>query len=196
MLMMNRLRVHQLWPYLIGGIVMWYFMLHSGVHATITGVLLAFAIPFQKGEETSTSYRLQHWLHKPVAFIVLPLFALANTSILINADFHLALAGLVSAGIMTGLFIGKPLGIVLFSYAAVKARLCKLPEELRWKHVVGAGLLGGIGFTMSIFITMLAFDDVLLIDQAKISIILISIVAGLSGYLWLKMIQRNTSVRG
>lgn len=186
MLVMNRLKVHQLWPYLIGGIFMWYCMHHSGVHATITGVLLAFAIPFEKGGEASVSYRLQRWLHRPVAFIVLPIFALANTSIIINSDFHLAFAGAVSAGVMAGLFVGKPLGIVMFSYTAVKSRLCKLPEDLSWRHLIGAGILGGIGFTMSIFITMLAFDDPELIDQAKISIILISVVAGFTGYIWLK----------
>jgi Na+:H+ antiporter, NhaA family len=191
LLAFNRLRVHVLWPYLLGGVAMWYFMLHSGVHATITGVLVAFAIPFCKGDEASVSYKLQHFLHRPVAFIILPLFALANTSILIGKDFYVALGGTVSLGIMAGLFIGKPLGIVAFSYAAAKFKISKLPEDLRWAHIIGAGILGGIGFTMSIFITLLAFNNPSYIDQAKIAIIVVSMLSGFTGFFWLKSVMRS-----
>ena len=106
---------------------MWYFMLNSGVHATITGVLLAFAIPFGDGSKKSPSYILQHFLHKPVAFIILPLFAIANTCIAIDSDWHEGLIHSNSIGILLGLVIGKPLGIFLFSFIGVSLGFCALP---------------------------------------------------------------------
>ncbi|MCX6186606.1 MAG: Na+/H+ antiporter NhaA, partial [Bacteroidetes bacterium] len=157
LLILNRLKVYSLIPYLIGGVCMWYFMLHSGIHATITGVLLAFAIPFDKGDESSISIKLQYFLHKPVAYLILPLFALANTAIIIQTDITRVLTEPNSLGIALGLIIGKPLGILLFSYVAVLVGWCRLPEDVNWKQIFGAGILGGIGFTMSIFITLLAF---------------------------------------
>jgi NhaA family Na+:H+ antiporter len=190
LLVLNRMKVYRLWPYLIGGVCMWYFMLHSGVHATITGVLLAFAIPFGNGDEKSISYTLQHFLHKPVAFFILPLFALANTSILLTDNFYTALGGSISIGIIIGLIAGKPLGIFMFSYAAVKLKICSLPESINWKHILGAGLLGGVGFTMSIFITGLAFDSALIVDQAKISVMIASVIAGFIGYTFLNRVLR------
>jgi Na+:H+ antiporter, NhaA family len=186
LLVLNRLQVRNLIPYLMGGVVMWYFMLHSGVHATITGVLLAFAIPFGNGDEKSTSYILQHFLHKPVAFFILPVFALANTAIVIESGWYESLESLNSLGIMAGLVLGKPLGISLVSFVAVAVGICALPLDLKWKHLVGAGCLGGIGFTMSIFITLLAFEDKNLINASKIAILLASFLAGLIGFFWLK----------
>jgi NhaA family Na+:H+ antiporter len=188
LILFNRLKIHSPWPYLIGGVAMWYFMLHSGVHATITGVLVAFAIPFGAGTEITLSYKLQKFLHKPVAFFILPVFALANTSIPISNGFYYALGGAVSTGIFAGLLIGKPVGIVMFSYAAVKLNLSNLSSDISWKHIVGAGILGGIGFTMSIFISLLAFDTETLIDQAKISIMLVSTVSGVLGYFYLRAV--------
>ncbi|HEY9049300.1 MAG TPA: Na+/H+ antiporter NhaA [Ohtaekwangia sp.] len=188
---LNRLKIYTLWPYLIGGIIMWYFMLHSGVHATITGVLLAFVIPFGNGGEASISYKLQQFLHKPVAFIILPVFALANTSIPIEGDFFLAFGSTISIGIMAGLLIGKPLGIFVFSYATVKLKLSSLSSDIAWKHILGAGILGGIGFTMSIFISILAFDNETLIDQAKMSIMLISTVSGALGFIYLRSVLKG-----
>lgn len=185
--MLNRLKVYSLIPYLLGGIVAWYFMLQSGVHATIAGVLLAFVIPFGDGGEHSTSYRLQRFLHKPVAFIILPLFALANTSIIIESDWMHGLTLPGSIGIFAGLIAGKPLGIMLFSLASVMLGICTLPSDVKWKHVLGIGFLGGIGFTMSIFVTLLAYDDPALITQAKISILLASLISGILGYLWLRL---------
>ena len=160
LVMLNRLfRIMSLVPYLVGGAVMWLLMLKSGVHATIAGVLLAFAIPFsaKEDDETSPSHRLEHFLHKPVTFVILPIFALANTGIVLGPGWvhHLTTAN--SFGIMAGLIVGKPLGIVLFSFIAVAIGICRLPLDLNWRHIFGAGLLGGIGFTMSIFITNLAF---------------------------------------
>ncbi len=187
LLVLNRLKVHNLIPYLIGGVVMWYFMLHSGVHATITGVLLAFAIPFGNGGEKSPSYILQHFLHKPVAFFILPLFAIANTCIAIGDSWQSGLGQTNSLGIIAGLVIGKPLGIWLFSFIGVGLGLCALPTDLKWKNIIGAGFLGGIGFTMSIFITLLAFDNADIVNNSKIAIIIASIIAGTIGFIFLKM---------
>jgi Na+:H+ antiporter, NhaA family len=183
LLVLNRLKVHNLIPYMIGGIAMWYFMLHSGIHATITGVLLAFAIPFGNGSEKSPSYILQHVLHLPVAFIVLPVFALANTSLTITPDWYYLLMTSNSLGIFLGLALGKPVGILSFSYLAIKSKLASMPEGIDFKQLTGAGFLGGIGFTMSIFITILAFTDQTVIEQSKIAIMIASIFAGLVGYL-------------
>ena len=185
---LNRRKVHHLAPYLIGGAFMWYFMLNSGVHATITGVLLAFVIPFGDGGKKTASYRLQHFLHQPVAFIILPLFAIANTGIAINSNWHEGLSHENSIGIVLGLVIGKPLGIWLFSFLAVTLGICNLPKDLKWKNILGAGMLGGIGFTMSIFITLLAFknDGEEIITYSKIAILIASFLSGTIGFLWLK----------
>jgi Na+:H+ antiporter, NhaA family len=196
LLILNRLKVHTLWPYMISGIVMWYFMLHSGVHATITGVLLAFAIPFGTGDEKSPSYDLQHYLHRIVGFFILPVFALANTSIHLESDTFFALGGSVSLGIMAGLFIGKPIGIFLFSYGSVKLNLSTLPSDIQWRYIFGAGILGGIGFTMSIFISLLAFENPHVIDQSKISVMIISLFAGIVGFLYLKRALRTEPAIG
>jgi len=188
LLVLNRLRVYKLVPYLAGGVVMWYFMLQSGVHATITGVLLAFAIPFGNGGEKSPSYILQHILHKPVAFFILPVFALANTCIPIAGNVVAGLLQSNSIGIMAGLLIGKPAGISLFSFLAVRMRLATLPDELKWNYIAGTGLLGGIGFTMSIFIALLAFDDGELINGSKIAVLVGSLLAGGIGYVLLNLV--------
>lgn len=186
-ILLNRLKVYSLIPYIIGGILMWYFMLNSGVHATITGVLLAFAIPFGKSIDKSPSYKIQHFLHKPVAFFILPLFAVANTGIVIKSGWQDGLLEMGSLGIIAGLVIGKPLGISLFSYLAVKFKLSKLPTELKWGNIIGVGFLGGIGFTMSIFITLLAYTDMDMANNAKISILIGSVVAAIIGLVWLKI---------
>jgi NhaA family Na+:H+ antiporter len=187
LLILNRLKVHNLIPYLIGGLLMWYFMLHSGVHATITGVLLAFAIPFGNGGEKSPSYILQHFLHKPVAFFILPLFAIANTCISVGGNWQSGLGQTNSLGIIVGLVIGKPLGIWLFSFIGVGLGLCALPTDLKWKNIIGAGCLGGIGFTMSIFITLLAFENADIVNNSKIAILIASLIAGTIGFIFLKL---------
>lgn len=185
---LNRMKVHSLFPYLIGGVFMWYFMLNSGVHATITGVLLAFVIPFGDGGKKTSSYKIQHFLHKPVAFFILPLFAIANTCIAIDSNWHEGLNHPNTIGIIAGLVIGKPLGIWLFSFLGVSLGICVLPKDLQWKTLLGAGMLGGIGFTMSIFITLLAFknDGEEVITYSKIAILIASFIAGTAGFLWLK----------
>jgi len=188
-------RVMSLAPYLLGGALMWFLMLKSGVHATIAGVLLAFAIPFsaKEDDEESPSHKLEHFLHKPVAFVILPIFALANTGIVIGADWAQSLTGANSLGIIGGLIAGKPLGILLLSFIAVAVGICKLPLDLNWRHVFGAGLLGGIGFTMSIFITNLAFArNPETINGSKMATLLASLTAGTIGFLWLKLFGRPT----
>ena len=191
LLVFNRMKVRNLIPYLIGGIAMWYFMLHSGVHATITGVLLAFAIPFSNGDEKSTSYILQHFLHKPVAFIILPIFALANTAIVFNGNISQTLTENNSLGIALGLIVGKPLGIFLLTFLAVTFGICKLPTDLNWKAIFGVGLLAGIGFTMSIFVTLLAFDNDTIINNSKLVILISSLTAGLLGFVTLKTVLKK-----
>jgi Na+:H+ antiporter, NhaA family len=193
LLILNRLGVNRLSFYLIPGLVMWYFMLKSGIHATITGVLLAFAIPFGRGDEESPSYKLQHVLHKPVAFIIMPLFALANTGIALTGRWFEGLATPNSLGIFVGMFLGKPLGIVLFSFMAVKWGLSQLPSDVSWRHIIGTGFLCGIGFTMSIFITLLAFGNPEIVQSSKISILLSSLIAGIVGLLILNKQTAKTS---
>lgn len=184
LLVLNKLKVNNLLPYIAGGAIMWFFMSNSGVHPTISGVLLAFAIPFRK-DIISPSDKIQHALHKPVAFFILPLFALANTAI----HFDTGVAGLFAhsyvIGIIVGLFIGKPLGILSFVYIAVKLKICALPDRVNWKQITGVGALAGIGFTMSIFITLLAFTQETIINNSKISILFASLLAGFSGFLLL-----------
>jgi Na+:H+ antiporter, NhaA family len=194
LVMLNRLfRIMSLVPYLFGGALMWILMLKSGVHATIAGVLLAFAIPFsaKEDDEKSPSHRLEHFLHKPVTFLILPIFALANTGIVLGTGWAHHLTTANSSGIMAGLIVGKPLGIVLLSFVVVAIGICRLPLDLKWRHVCGAGLLGGIGFTMSIFITNLAFiGSAEMIRGSKIAILLSSLTAGTIGFLWLKLFGR------
>lgn len=190
LLLMNRLwRITALLPYLIGGAIMWVLMLKSGVHATVTGVMLAFAIPFSAREEdqTSPSHKLENFLHKPAAFLILPIFALANTGILFEAGWLDGLLSANSVGIAAGLVLGKPIGILVLCALAVAAGVCRLPADLGWRHIAGAGLLGGIGFTMSIFITNLAFTgETELINASKMAILMASLTAGLGGLLWLR----------
>lgn len=198
LIVLNRLRVMALAPYLLGGALMWLLMLKSGVHATIAGVMLAFAIPFsaKDDDQKSPSHRLEHFLHKPVAFIILPIFALANTGILVGADWLQSLSSMNSMGIAAGLIAGKPLGVTLFCFLAVMMGICRLPSDLNWRHIFGAGILGGIGFTMSIFITNLAFStNPEIINASKMVILLASLTAGALGFLWFKWLNKSARKR-
>ena len=189
-----RWRVMTLWPYLLGGALLWWLMLASGIHATIAGVMLAFAIPFSARSEDaqSPSHRLEKILHRPAAFLILPIFALANTAIVIGPDWLAELSSANGLGIRAGLVVGKPLGITLFCSLAVAAGLCRLPSGLGWRHVFGAGLLGGIGFTMSIFIANLAFPgNAPEINAAKMAILVASLASGILGLLWLALTARG-----
>ncbi|MEP6890315.1 MAG: Na+/H+ antiporter NhaA [Nitrospirota bacterium] len=187
---LNRfLRVMSLLPYLFGGVVMWFLMLQSGVHATIAGVTLAFAIPFsaKEDDEQSPSHKLELFLYKPVAFFILPIFALANTCIIVEAGWVQDVTSTNSIGIAAGLILGKPLGVMLLCFVAVASGLCRLPPDVNWRHLSGAGILGGIGFTMSIFIANLAFvGNAGTINASKMAILFASLIAGTCGFLWLK----------
>ena len=195
MVVMNRfLRLMNLLPYLVGGAVMWFLMLKSGVHATIAGVMLAFAIPYtsKQDDESSPSHKLEHFLHKPVAYLILPIFAIANTGIIFEANWAENLSTVNSLGILAGLVLGKPLGIALVTFTVVVLGLCQLPQDLNWKHIFGAGLLAGIGFTMSIFITNLAYaGNSEVITASKIAILFASLTAGTVGYLWLRFFSNT-----
>lgn len=186
-------KVRVLTPYLIGGALMWYLMLRSGVHATMAGVLLAFTIPFstRADDAESPSHKLENFLHKPVAFLILPIFALANTGIVIDGNWETSLTDPNSLGIVGGLVLGKPLGIALLCFLAVSLGLCKLPPGLNWQHMIGAGAVGGIGFTMSIFITNLAFaGNAEAINASKMATLVGSVVAAIVGTLWLRWVCR------
>lgn len=181
LMFMNKAGVKNLLFYIIPGIIMWYCMLQSGVHATITGVLLAFAIPFGKEDNKNPSYILQHALHKPVSYIILPLFALANTGIILIPYWYYNLSSENSIGIVLGLLVGKPLGILLLSWLIIKLKWTGLPDGVNWKMITGASLLAGIGFTMSIFISNLAFTDPGLIEFSKITVLVASLIASIIG---------------
>ena len=197
LLALNRVAgIKSLVPYLLGGILMWALMFYSGVHATISGVLLAFAIPYSAkvDHSPSPSHKLENFLHKPVAFIILPIFALANTGIIIGSDWAQNLSSANSLGISLGLVIGKPIGITLLSFVVVALGVCSLPTSLNWRLIFGAGILGGIGFTMSIFITNLAFSAAPdIINASKMAILLGSIVSGVIGFVWLKVCLKPIS---
>ena len=197
LIVLNRnFRIMALSPYLLGGALMWLFMLKSGVHATIAGVMLAFAIPYSAKDEDqdSPSHKLENILHKPVAFLILPIFALANTAVLIGEQWMQGLASSNSLGIIAGLVLGKPVGVTLFCFLAVTNGVSSLPKALNWKHIFGAGILGGIGFTMSIFITNLAYTgSAPMIDASKMSILLASLLAGGLGMLWLRLASKSVT---
>jgi NhaA family Na+:H+ antiporter len=181
---MNLLKVKRHYPFIIPGILLWYCIFNSGVHATIAGVLTAFTIPLYRIDE------LEHKLHNPVNFIILPLFALANTAIILPADFSAIYTSVVHHGIISGLVLGKPVGIILFSLLAVKLGVAELPEGMNWKQVTGMGMIAGVGFTMSIFMAALAFSDDPTQLVAKVAILIASLVAGIAGYIYLRMLNR------
>ncbi len=187
---LNRMKVMSLIPYLLGGAIMWVLMLKSGVHATIAGVALAFAIPYthKRDDQKSPLYKLEHFLHRPVAFLILPIFALANTGVTISPTWMQdIMQSQNSLGIIYGLFFGKAVGVTLFALIAIKLGISRLPESLTWRHLLGAGFLGGIGFTMSIFITNLAFiGNPEIINASKMAILLASFISGLVGFIWLR----------
>jgi len=221
--LLNRLGLRALPVYLVLGLVLWYFTLKSGIHATVAGVLLAVTIPFRirfSREEvlqsvqdrlvvineqldtsrvqprdiaeeledlnnriSSPAQRLENQLHGLVSFFVVPLFAFCNTSLVIDLDTLGQLGSPLSIGIMVGLLLGKPLGILLFAVLGVRLRLASLPEGISWRQVTGVAFLAGIGFTMSIFITLLAFDArPAEQDVSKLAILIASLLAGSVGY--------------
>ncbi len=185
LLLLNIFKVSSLYLYFLLGIGLWYFVFNSGIHATVAGVLLALTIPLKK------SARLEQALHHPVSFIILPLFALANTAILLPGDIAPLLSSPLYMGVFIGLVVGKPLGIFLCSYAAVKLRLAEMPERMTYKDLLGIGMIAGIGFTMSVFIATLAFSDVQMQLTAKLAILMASAMAGILGYLYLLFLRKK-----
>ena len=179
--------------YVIPGIILWYFMHHSGIHATIAGVLLAFTIPTNLSTtELSPLEKLEQKLHLPVNFLIMPIFALANTNITFKAGMVDGLFSNFGYGIIVGLFLGKIVGINLFSWIFIQLKISSLPEKSSWSQMLGAGFLAGIGFTMSIFIALLSFKNHPEIqDEAKFAVLVASIISGISGYLLLKFVAKR-----
>lgn len=194
LVLFNRSGIKHLAFYLVPGMFIWYFIHHSGIHATIAGVLTALTIPAAVSGQHSPLQKLEHMLGRPVNFVIIPLFALANTNIHFEADMLRGLFTSLGAGIVLGLLIGKPLGILLISWLSVKLNISKLPEQAGWMHILGLGLLAGIGFTMSIFISILSFDSPMLVQQAKFSILIASIISGVSGFLILSLSRKATNI--
>lgn len=180
--LMNRLNVTKPGWYVLPGIIMWYCIFNSGVHATIAGVLMAFSMPLK------SLARLEQLLYKPVNFIIMPLFALANTAILLPAEFTKAFSSTISIGVIVGLVLGKPVGIFLFSFIATKLKIASLPSHTNYAQLWGIGLLGGIGFTMSIFTSTLAFNAASLQVVSKVAIISASVIAAIAGHTWFRRV--------
>jgi Na+:H+ antiporter, NhaA family len=232
----NRIGVRRLWPYLLGGVVLWYFVHESGVHATVAGVALAFTIPIRtrinagefsrearslldrfdhtetgdllvltsKGQQealfalerasegvNAPILRLEHALHNFSAFGVMPLFAFANAGVKITLSMEHAEIGI---GVLAGLVLGKSLGIMAAAFIAVKSGIARLPQAVNWRSLLGYAFLAGIGFTMSLFIAMLAFDDPALIDAAKRGIIVGSLLAGIIATIVLATGRREDTI--
>lgn len=191
LLIFNRLKIYRLTTYILLGLPMWYCMLKSGIHATLSGVLLAFALPFNYRGEKNPSIRLQEMLHIPVGFIILPLFTLANTAIHIKTEYINSLLDTHTLGIGLGLFFGKPLGIFLSIYLLVKLKIIQHYENVGWYKIWAIGVVAGIGFTMSIFITHLAFDDEVLIQSSKMMILIGSALSGITAYVMFMLSKKN-----
>ncbi|MGV3539199.1 MAG: Na+/H+ antiporter NhaA [Rufibacter sp.] len=183
---LNKLGVKSLVFYLVPGALMWYFIHHSGIHATIAGVLTAFAVPTNPTADESPLEKLEHALVKPVNFLIMPIFAFANTNIRFEAGMVDGLLSNLGIGVLLGLCLGKPLGILLLSWLSTKSKLSQLPSGVNWGQMVGVGLLAGVGFTMSIFIALLSFQEPALQTSAKFSILIASLLSGIAGYLVLK----------
>ncbi len=191
MMMLNRFRVNALWPYLILAALLWYATLLSGVHATIAGVMAAFAIPFRRtfaapDAEDSTLHRLEHALVKPVAFFIVPIFGFANAGVSFAGVNLAALIAPLPLGIAMGLFLGKQLGIFTSVWIVVKLGIAARPTHASWMQVYGVALLCGIGFTMSLFIGGLAFIGPDQGDAVKIGVLIGSILSAIIGYLILR----------
>lgn len=188
LVIMNRVNVLNPYLYLIPGIFIWYFIHHSGIHATVAGVLIAMTVPTNDTAIESPLERLEHALVKPVNFLIIPIFAFANTNITIESDMINGLIAPLGLGISLGLLLGKPLGIFLMAFICSKLKISSLPEGSNFKHIIGIGLLAGIGFTMSIFISILSYENPLYVNEAKLAILISSILAGIMGYYLLRNI--------
>lgn len=175
--LLGRYKVKNMNIYYLLGIVLWFLILKSGVHATIAGVMLALTIPVKSIE------KIEHSIHKPVNYFILPLFALVNTAIMIDSAAIKELSSSLSLGIILGLFIGKAAGITLFSYLADKLKIGRIPGDVNLIQILSVGFVAGIGFTMSIFITNLSFDNSLFINESKLAVLLGSLISAVTGVL-------------
>jgi NhaA family Na+:H+ antiporter len=191
LIVFNRIGVKNLLFYLIPGVVIWYFIHHSGIHATIAGVLVAITLPTNDDDTDSPLEKLEHALTSPVNFVIMPIFALVNTNITFESSMIQGLTSNLGLGIILGLFLGKPIGIFAMSWLSVKLKIAALPESTTWLHVLGLGLLGGIGFTMSIFIALLSFQDVYHQNEAKFAILIASTIAGIAGFCLLNLYNKT-----
>jgi NhaA family Na+:H+ antiporter len=190
---LNFLKVTKTIFYLIPGLFLWYFLHHSGIHATIAGVVLAFSIPTNASNvEISPLEKLEHQLHIPVSFLIMPVFALTNTNITFSSEMVAGVTSTLGLGIICGLVLGKLIGINIFSLIAIKLKLSALPQNSTWLQMIGVGLLAGIGFTMSIFIALLSFkDEIQIQDEAKFAILIASFIAALTGFIILSMSSKE-----
>jgi len=191
LIIFNRMGIKNLLFYLVPGVVIWYFIHHSGIHATIAGVVVAITLPTNEEDTDSPLEKLEHALTRPVNFIIMPVFALVNTNITFESTMIEGLFSNLGLGIILGLFLGKPIGIFAMSWLSVKFKIAKLPQSTTWTHVLGLGLLGGIGFTMSIFIALLSFGDLLHQNEAKFAILIASTIAGISGFCILSLYNKK-----
>ncbi len=188
---LNRMGVQRTAPYLLVGIVMWVFVLKSGVHATLAGVLIAFTIPLKtKNEDEALLYKMEHGLHPWVAFLILPVFAFANAGVNFTGIGIDDLLQPLTLGIAVGLFLGKQIGVFLATWIGVKSGIARLPENVSWKHVYGVACLTGVGFTMSLFIGSLAFTTADVMNAVRLGVVLGSVLSGIIGYLLLKSAAR------
>lgn len=189
---LNRFGVRKLVFYIVPGLVMWYVIHHSGIHATIAGVITAMTVPTQADTNGAPLEKLVHLLMKPVNFLIMPLFALVNTNIHFELSMLNGLFNPLGMGIILGLLLGKPIGITLISWLSVRCGICKLPAQSTWIHILGAGMLGGIGFTMSVFIAILSFTgQTFLLEEAKFFVLMASLLSGTVGSIFLTLVHKR-----
>ena len=193
LLILNKSGVKKFLPYLILGLILWFFTYQSGVHATISGVLLATVIPHRKkNKEYSLLTKIEHNISSYVAFGIMPLFALANAGVSLDGINLESLLSPVPLGIVLGLFVGKQIGVFLFSIIAIKLKIAQMPNNANWMSFYGVGILAGIGFTMSLFIGNLAFvENIEYIDGVKIGVLAGSLLSTLIGYSLLLLTAKN-----
>ena len=187
MVVLNRKGVTSLTPYGLLGFILWVAVLKSGVHATLAGVIIAFCIPLRAKDGTSPSEHLEHSLHPWSTFLILPVFAFANAGLSLANMTFASFAEPITIGIILGLVLGKPIGVLLFSFIAVKLKWAELPPGIGWKHIAPVAAMCGVGFTMSVFIASLAFENspAAFGDFARLGILTGSLLAALLGYFWL-----------
>lgn len=194
----NKLKVRHISAFIILGFVLWICLLKSGVHATIAGVLLGISIPLGKTRveaEESAAYKLEHLLNYVSAYGIMPIFALANSGVIVNINsFKRLMISPVSIGIALGLFCGKQLGIFGMSWLFIKFKIAKLPSKVSIKHLYGASVLGGIGFTMSLFISSLSFSNAIYLNDAKVAIMSVSIISSILGFLIFKLMKTKNEL--